>query len=532
MENSSSENTASQILSPSTVFETEKPTLKTPLKETGWRWVALFLMNLLVFGGFVSMDNPQPLEKWIEMKLNIDEQTYSLLYSIWALPSIIVPFFGGYLTDKLGVRPALLIFGLALTVGQFVYAYGGYSMDFNWMLAGRAIFAIGSDPLNVAQIVITQKWFQGKEVGLAMALGTTTCGVGRALNSYLVPRLYQTYQTLFAPMLFSALICVVGLIATIVMIFLDKENDDRMEARDAGYLATIHSLAEEENISLKDVKHFKPIVWLLILNFALVNAVFFSFNIFSNELYVNEFSFSNSQAGTIISINFIVTAVSAMFFGQFVDTYGRRASLIMCSSVLGVIAFAYYIIVPECVECGSTIFPMVCFGLLIGINDAAIFPSLPLVLKHNYLGTGYGLFFVLQNVLVLILPSIGATIKDHTDTGAHGEYYWMFVFFGVWAVITVIESVALFIQDRKHGKLLEQPLADEDEEVENNVSITISEESISGESTMRSEMEDFSVKGKKGDRRGTAATTFTENRTNRTLVSRQDSKRVDESLLC
>lgn len=417
-------------------------------------------MNLLVLGDFVAIDNPQPLETQIEEILGVDQQQYSLLYSIWAFPSIIVPFFGGYLTDKLGVRPALITFSLAITIGQFIYVYGGYSLQFSWMLAGRAIYAIGSDPLNVAQIVITNKWFQGNEVGLAMALGTTTCGIGRAVNSFLVPKLYDMSQDLTLPMLFSGLVCVMALVSTVLMVILDKVNDTREKKADERQKL----LAEEEKISLKDLRYFKSIAWMVIFNFALTNAVFLSYNAFSNDLYHVQYNFTNSAAGSIISISFIITAVSSTLFGKIVDSYGYRATIILYNSLLGVFAFIYYLIVPQCDQCMSTIVPQVFFGLLIGINDAAVFPALPLVLEEKYLGTGFGLFFVIQNIMVLVLPLAAAAIQENTSQDPTIGYYWMFVFFGVWSLFTVVESVVLFIKDKKTGRVLDKTIAEEEED--------------------------------------------------------------------
>jgi len=432
--------------------------LQRPLRETGWRWVALILMNLLVMGDFISIDNPQPLETQIEEILNIDSEEYSLLYSVWAFPSIIIPFFGGYLTDKLGVRPALLIFSAALIIGQFVYAYGGYLLDFKWMLIGRAIYAIGSDPLNVAQIVITNKWFMGNEVGFAMALGTTACGIGRALNSYLVPKIYDMTQDLFSPMLFSALTCVVAGIAAVLMVILDRANEktELLPETDSD------NAADEEKMSLKDIKYFSSLTWLLILNFGLTNGIFYSFNAFTNDLYHVRYNFTNTEAGLIISTSFIITSVSSTFFGKIVDKRGKRATLIMYNSLLGVLAFAFFLLYPESNKNIITVIPQVLFGLLIGINDAATFPSLPFILEEKYLGTGYGLFFVIQNVLVLVFPPLAAIIQSQTEETQDG-FFWMYIFFGVGMIITFLESILLLIKDKKTGRVLDKTIVTDDD---------------------------------------------------------------------
>lgn len=432
--------------------------LQRPLRETGWRWIALILMNLLVLGDFISIDNPQPLQSQMEKILGIDSEEYSMLYSVWALPSIIIPFFGGYLTDKLGVRPALLIFSSALTIGQFVYAYGGYILDFKWMLIGRAIYAIGSDPLNVAQIVITNKWFMGNEVGFAMALGTTTCGIGRALNSYLVPKLFEMSQNLFSPMLFSAITCLLAAVAAVFMVILDKANDKSEPLPDSGS----DNGADEEKMSLKDIKYFSSLTWLLIINFGLTNGIFFSFNAFTNDLYSVEYNFTNSEAGTILSTSFIITAVSSTFFGKVVDKHGYRATFIMYNSLLGILAFAFFLIYPSGDKSIITVIPQILFGLLIGVNDAATFPSLPFILEEKYLGTGYGLFFVIQNILVLVFPPLAAIIKSQTADN-HDGFYWMYIFFGVGMLLTFFESIWMFVVDKKTGRVLDKTIVtDED----------------------------------------------------------------------
>lgn len=43
---------------------------------------------------------------------------YSLLYTVYSLPNIILPFFGGFFVDKFGARVCLVAFTLFLVIGQ------------------------------------------------------------------------------------------------------------------------------------------------------------------------------------------------------------------------------------------------------------------------------------------------------------------------------------------------------------------------------------------------------------------------------
>ena len=43
-------------------------------------------------------------------RLDISDLQYNSLYMIYALPNIIIPFFGGHIVDKYGVRFSMILF--------------------------------------------------------------------------------------------------------------------------------------------------------------------------------------------------------------------------------------------------------------------------------------------------------------------------------------------------------------------------------------------------------------------------------------
>lgn len=50
-------------------------------------------------------------------KLQLDEFGFNLLYSLYSMPNIIIPFFGGILIDYLGVRQSIIIFIIITFLG-------------------------------------------------------------------------------------------------------------------------------------------------------------------------------------------------------------------------------------------------------------------------------------------------------------------------------------------------------------------------------------------------------------------------------
>ncbi len=142
--------------------------------RTSWvRWLTLFLACMLNFGNYFCYDNPQALEDDLEKRIPLTTFDYDILYSVYSFPNIILPFFGGLLIDKIGVRVALIGFAGLLIVGQTVVAFGASHQSFAMMVTGRVIFGLGGESLTVAQSAITAKWFKGKEV--AFAMGATLC---------------------------------------------------------------------------------------------------------------------------------------------------------------------------------------------------------------------------------------------------------------------------------------------------------------------------------------------------------------------
>lgn len=54
-------------------------------------------------------------------------------------PNIIIPIFGGYLTDKIGDKEILIFSTLIILIGWIVVTYGIVVLSYYWMLIGTGI---------------------------------------------------------------------------------------------------------------------------------------------------------------------------------------------------------------------------------------------------------------------------------------------------------------------------------------------------------------------------------------------------------
>ena len=73
-------------------------------KSTSWlRWPILVLACLMLIGSYYCFDIPAAIKTQIDDYFGDpgDYETYfSLLYTLYAAPNVILPFFGGFFVDR------------------------------------------------------------------------------------------------------------------------------------------------------------------------------------------------------------------------------------------------------------------------------------------------------------------------------------------------------------------------------------------------------------------------------------------------
>lgn len=77
--------------------------METNQPQSMWRWVILVLGCLMMVGSYYCFDIPAALKTQIDDYMGDPddyEVQFSLLYTLYAAPNVILPFFGGYLVDR------------------------------------------------------------------------------------------------------------------------------------------------------------------------------------------------------------------------------------------------------------------------------------------------------------------------------------------------------------------------------------------------------------------------------------------------
>ena len=108
-----------------------------------------------------------------------------------------------------------------------------------------------------------------------------------------------------------------------------------------------------------------------------------------------------STAGGLSSIIIFASMICAPFAGHLADRIGRRASLMIVGSL---------ILIPSHLIMGLTnvypTLPMIALGAALVLVPAAMWPSVPLIVKKERTGTAFGLITMVQNVGLAVFPAV------------------------------------------------------------------------------------------------------------------------------
>jgi MFS family permease len=150
---------------------------------------------------------------------------YGLLYSVYSFPNTVLPFFGGYFCDRLGLRLMTMVFAGLITLGQSIFAVGMTLKDAEtgWyvMFVGRTVFGFGGESLSVATSAVIAQWFSGKELAFAMGVNVALARLGSVANDSASEAIAEKLPIYWA--LWAGLgVCILSLIATVWAFYLDR----------------------------------------------------------------------------------------------------------------------------------------------------------------------------------------------------------------------------------------------------------------------------------------------------------------------
>ncbi|KAL9188886.1 hypothetical protein ACHAXT_011376 [Thalassiosira profunda] len=155
---------------------------------------------------------------------------------------------------------------------------------------------------------------------------------------------------------------------------------------------------------------------------------------------------ATEQAGRIMSIPYLISALSSPPLGHLVDNVGRRAQIAVVSSTL---LFGVHLTLA--MSASSPIGPMVGQGIAYSLYAAVLWPSVPLTVPKQYTGTAFGVITSIQNIGLALFPLMIAAIYNASGGRyiPNVEYFFMSC-----AAAGVVVGIFLNRLDRRYGNKL------------------------------------------------------------------------------
>jgi MFS family permease len=419
-----------------------------------YRFLMLAFIASLSFGSYFAYDIVSAIAPSLIEELQAARSTVGTFFTMYSLAAILAVLVGGLLVDKLGTRKASLLFSCLVFIGA---ALVWKARSIPVFFLGRFIFGAGSEPLIVAQSAMLARWFRSKELAFSFGATLTVSRLG-SLFAFNTGELISRYFGSFRYALLAAVLaCAVSLLGNLFYIILDRRGEKVLDLKKE---------AETEKINLKDIKEFKPTFWYITaLCFTFYSAIF-PFTALSTDFFVDKWGiaraaessggflaqvFNNflhmfSTAGGISSIIIFASMVFAPFAGSLVDRIGRRATLMIFGSL---------ILIPCHLLMGLTriypAYPMVFLGIAFVLVPAAMWPSVPMVVREERTGTAFGLMTAIQNIGLGLFPLINGFLRDKTHS-----YTASSIMFASLGMVGLVFALLLKRADGRESNILEK----------------------------------------------------------------------------
>ncbi|XP_034484091.1 major facilitator superfamily domain-containing protein 1 isoform X1 [Drosophila innubila] len=407
--------------------------------STSHRFLALIFMCLLGFGSYFCYDNPAALQEVFKRDLKLSATEFTLIYSIYSWPNVILCFLGGFLIDRLfGIRLGTIIYMLILLVGQLIFASGGILDTFWLMILGRFIFGIGAESLAVAQNSYAVLWFKGKELNMVFGLQLSVARFGSTVNFWVmqplydyVNKFYQGHRTLGVVLLLATLTCVGSLLCALILGYMDKRAE-RILQRNNNPSGQIPKLT--------DVFTFKPPFWMVSIICVAYYVAIFPFIALGQKFFMDRFQYTPTEANNVDSLVYLIAAVSSPVFGFIIDKLGRNVTWVFSATTTTIGAHLLLTFTDLNPYIGMTI-----MGLSYSLLAASLWPLVALIIPEYQLGTAYGFCQSVQNLGLAVITILAGIIADKSNN----DHTWVQLFFIGWLTVALIATCVIWGYDKK-----------------------------------------------------------------------------------
>ncbi|MDE6115655.1 MAG: MFS transporter [Muribaculum sp.] len=454
--------------------------VKQTLNDKAWaRWTVLVLVASMMFFAYMFVDVMSPLQSLIETERGWSPDAFGY----YAGAEYILNVFGflilaGIILDKMGVRFTGTLSASVMVIGACIKLYAisdmfqGSALDSwlsSWWTAmpgsaklaafGFMIFGCGCEMAGITVSKTLAKWFEGKEMALAMGAEMAIARFGVFAVFSISPRLanWMGDETVVVPVGFCTALLFIGLICYIVFTFFDSKLDKELGSSKEDNTA-------EEEFKLSDVKNIltSKLFWIIAMLCVLYYSAIFPFQRYAANMLQCNLGIDATTAADIFRWFPIGAAVLTPFLGYFLDRKGKGASMLILGAILMIVChLTFALLLPAYPSKALAFTAIIVLGVSFSLVPAALWPSVPKIMDSRFLGSAYSLIFWVQNIGLSLFPILIGIVLTSSNPGVTDPMKYdytnpMLLFAGL-GVLALIFGIWLKALDAKKHYGLELP---------------------------------------------------------------------------
>jgi nitrate/nitrite transporter NarK len=331
---------------------------------------------------------------------------------------------------------------------------------------GFMIFGCGCEMAGITASKAMAKWFEGKEMALAMGLEMALARVGVFFIFTISPRVAGiggADPSIVRPVAFCTALLLIGLICYTIFCLMDKKLDTQLGASSTG--------ESEEEFKISDIgKIFSSrLFWIVAMLCVLYYSAIFPFQKFAANMLQSNLGITATAAADIFRWFPVGAACITPILGWYLDRKGKGATMLILGSLLMIICHTTFALVlpafPSKVIAFSAI---IVLGISFSLVPAALWPSIPKIMDKRYLGSAYSLIFWVQNfglsgtpiIIGYALEKSNPGVAEQIAAGVEGvayNYTVPMLLFASLGVMALLFALWLKADDKRNHYGLEEP---------------------------------------------------------------------------
>lgn len=369
-----------------------------------WAWVILVICIVNLFINYAIRLGYGTILPEMIRTMGITRKDGGQIFNAYFYAYIVFSPIVGYLTDRLGARVVIPVFGLVLSFGTI---FMGRAQSF-WGAAIPFLFVgIGASAMWTPIIALVQRWFAPYRRGMALGLLSVGCGLGFAATGQFYPFIASHWGWRYCWFIFgTAALCMV---AFNVFIMQSKPEDTGRKPWGARLDEHI-----QLNSHVKNQSCYKEILsdrqfWIIAASYFSIGSTLYMITTFMVDYARYELGFAYSLASSLATMHGVGQVVGVLTIPLISDYLGRKRTISV--SNLCIAATIVWIILAKDNAC------MLSTGIfLFGIFYGSTFPMYGACggdhFRKEIIGTVIGAFTPFYAFGAIIAHWFGGYVRD------------------------------------------------------------------------------------------------------------------------